>query len=138
MEHPENDQQYKGLTVNAGVENLPSVNPYSTFRRKKRVLRAEDYFEGIRRGDISILGQAVTLVESNLLADQAIAQKVIELCLPFAGDSVRVGITGVPGAGKSTLINLLTRLEAGYQLLHHLISAEQDSIVGHLCQPNIQ
>ena len=107
MEHPENDQQYKGLTVNAGVENLPSVNPYSTFRRKKRVLRAEDYFEGIRRGDISILGQAVTLVESNLLADQAIAQKVIELCLPFAGDSVRVGITGVPGAGKSTFIEAL-------------------------------
>ena len=107
MEHPENDQQYKGLTVNAGVENLPSVNPYSTFRRKKRVLRAEDYFEGIRRGDISILGQAVTLVESNLLADQAIAQKVIELCLPFAGDSIRVGITGAPGAGKSTFIEAL-------------------------------
>ena len=93
MEHPENEQQYKGLTVNAGVQNLPSVNPYSTFRRKKRVLTAEEYFAGIRNGDISILGQAVTLVESNLLADQAIAQKVIEMCLPFAGDSVRVGIT---------------------------------------------
>ena len=107
MEHPENEQQYKGLTVNAGVQNLPSVNPYSTFRRKKRVLTAEEYFAGIRNGDISILGQAVTLVESNLLADQAIAQKVIEMCLPFAGNSVRVGITGVPGAGKSTFIEAL-------------------------------
>lgn len=107
MNHPENDKQYKGLTVNAGVDSLPSVNPYATFRRQKRVLKAEDYFEGIRRGDISILGQAVTLVESNLPSDQAVAQRVIELCLPYAGRSIRLGITGVPGAGKSTFIEAL-------------------------------
>ena len=107
IDHPENSDEYKGLTVNAGVENLPSVNPYSTFRRKKTVLTPEAYFEGIRRGDMTILSQAVTLVESNLLADQAIAQKVIELCLPYAGNSIRVGITGVPGAGKSTFIEAL-------------------------------
>lgn len=107
MHHPENEAQYKGLTVNAGVENLPSVNPYATFRRKKRTLTAEEYFEGIRRGDASILGQAVTLVESSLLSDQAIAQKVIEMCLPYSGNSIRVGITGVPGAGKSTFIEAL-------------------------------
>ena len=107
MHHPENEQQYKGLMVNAGVENLPSVNPYATFRRKKRTLSAEEYFEGIRRGDASILGQAVTLVESSLLSDQAIAQKVIEMCLPYSGNSIRVGITGVPGAGKSTFIEAL-------------------------------
>ena len=107
MQHPENDKKYKGLTVNDGVQNLPSVNPYATFRRKKRTLSAEEYVEGIRRGDISILGQAVTLVESNLPADQAIAQKVIEMCLPYAGDSIRLGITGVPGAGKSTFIEAL-------------------------------
>ena len=93
--------------MNDGVQNLPSVNPYATFRRKKRTLSAEEYFEGIRRGDISILGQAVTLVESSLPSDQAIAQKVIELCLPYSGDSIRVGITGVPGAGKSTFIEAL-------------------------------
>jgi LAO/AO transport system kinase len=107
MEHPENSAEYKGLTVNAGVPNLPSVNPYATFHRKKTVLTPEEYFEGIRRGDMTILSQAVTLVESNLLADQEIAQKVIELCLPFAGNSIRVGITGVPGAGKSTFIEAL-------------------------------
>ncbi|MBO4666122.1 MAG: methylmalonyl Co-A mutase-associated GTPase MeaB [Paludibacteraceae bacterium] len=107
MRHPENDKKYKGLVVNDGVQNLPSVNPYATFRRKKRTLTAEEYVEGIRRGDISILGQAVTLVESNLPADQAIAQKVIERCLPYAGNSIRLGITGVPGAGKSTFIEAL-------------------------------
>ena len=107
IEHPENSAEYKGLTVNAGVQNLPSVNPYATFRRKKTVLTPEAYFEGIRGGDLTILSQAVTLVESNLLTDQAIAQKVIEMCLPYAGQSIRVGITGVPGAGKSTFIEAL-------------------------------
>lgn len=107
MKHPENDEQYKGLTVNAGVENLPSVNPYATFHRKKRTLTAEEYFQGIRQGDVSILGQAVTLVESNLPEDQLIAQQVIERCLPYAGNSIRLGITGVPGAGKSTFIEAL-------------------------------
>ena len=107
MEHPENSAEYKGLKVNGGVENMPSVNPYLTFKRRKTILTAEEYFEGIRRGDLTILSQAVTLVESNLLADQAIAQQVIEKCLPYAGNSIRLGITGVPGAGKSTFIEAL-------------------------------
>lgn len=113
MQHPENSEEYKGLVVNEGVENLPQVNPYSTFRRKKRTLSAEEYVEGILRGDITLLSQAVTLVESNLPSDQLIAQKVIELCLPHAGNSVRLGITGVPGAGKSTFIEAL-----GTELCH--------------------
>lgn len=107
MEHPENSNEYKGLVVNEGVVNLPQVNPYSTFHRKKRVLTADEYVEGILKGDITLLSQAVTLVESNLPSDQVIAQQVIERCLPHAGGSVRVGITGVPGAGKSTFIEAL-------------------------------
>ncbi len=105
--HPENDEQYKGLVVNEGVENLPQINPYATFRRKKRVLTAEEYVKGILDGNITLLSQAVTLVESSLEEDQRIAQKVIEQCLPYSGNSVRVGITGVPGAGKSTFIEAL-------------------------------
>lgn len=107
MYHPENDDQYKGLTVNQGVTQQPVVNPYTTFRRKKRILTVENYVEGILKGDVSILGQAVTLVESNLDSDQMIAQKVIEACLPYSGNSIRLGITGVPGAGKSTFIEAL-------------------------------
>ncbi|MBQ7210972.1 MAG: methylmalonyl Co-A mutase-associated GTPase MeaB [Paludibacteraceae bacterium] len=107
MQHPENSAEYAGLTVNEGVISPPSVNPYSTFRRKRRTLSPEEYYHGILNGDISILGQAVTLVESSLPSDQVIAQKVIELCLPHAGKSIRLGITGVPGAGKSTFIESL-------------------------------
>ena len=82
MKHPENSNEYKGLTVNAGVENLPSVNPYATFRRKKQVLSADEYVEGILRGDMRLLSQAVTLIESNLPSDQVIAQQVIENAYP--------------------------------------------------------
>mgnify|MGYP003814115211 CR=1 FL=1 len=69
--------------------------------------KATDYVEGIRKGNISMLGQAVTLVESSLPEHQDIAQEVIEKCLPYTGNSVRLGITGVPGAGKSTFIEAL-------------------------------
>ena len=55
---------------------------------------------------MSILSQAVTLVESQNTEHQAVAQGVIEKCLPYAGNSRRIGITGVPGAGKSTSIDV--------------------------------
>ena len=107
MEHPENRSEYAGLTVNSGVEQPSIVNPYLKKMRKKRqkFLNADKYVEGILKGDVSVLSQAVTLVESVLPEHQAIAQEVIEKCLPFSGNSVRVGISGVPGAGKSTSID---------------------------------
>lgn len=107
MEHIENDNKFKGLKVNKGIGEQPSVNPYLTdFKQfKRKNYTAEEYKDGIIRGDISILGQAVTLVESSKPEHQIIAQQVIEKCLPYSGKSVRVGITGVPGAGKSTSID---------------------------------
>ena len=62
--------------------------------------------EGIIKGDITILSRAVTLVESVAPDHQALAQEVIEKCLPYSGNSRRIGITGVPGAGKSTSIDV--------------------------------
>ncbi|MDE6716685.1 MAG: methylmalonyl Co-A mutase-associated GTPase MeaB [Muribaculaceae bacterium] len=106
MEHPENNKEYKGLQVNEGVKSQPSVNPYRQPRKKKPELSAAEYVEGIRKGDISILGRAVTLVESVADKHQALAQEVIEKCLPYSGNSRRIGITGVPGAGKSTSIDV--------------------------------
>lgn len=107
MEHPENSEAYKGLVVNAGIEQPSSVSPYLKNRpkRKKRELTVGDYVDGIVKGDITILSRAVTLVESVKPEHQVLAQQVIEKCLPFAGNSIRVGISGVPGAGKSTSID---------------------------------
>ena len=106
MNHPENDDKYKGLTVNSGVKSQPTINPYLSRRPRRRTsFTAAEYVEGILKGDISMLSRAVTLVESTVDEHQAVAQEVIEKCLPFSGKSHRIGITGVPGAGKSTSID---------------------------------
>lgn len=107
MEHPENDSQYIGLTVNGGVEQPPIVNPYLKKRpRRKPMPTASELVEGILKGDITALSRAVTLVESLAPDHYAVAQEVIEKCLPHSGNSRRIGITGVPGAGKSTSIDV--------------------------------
>ena len=106
MEHPENNEEYKGLTVNGGVEQPSIINPYlKRGRFRRRELSAGEMVEGIVRGDITVLSQAVTLVESVNPDHRAKAQEVIEKCLPHSGRSVRIGISGVPGAGKSTSID---------------------------------
>ncbi|MDD4514021.1 methylmalonyl Co-A mutase-associated GTPase MeaB [Massilibacteroides sp.] len=105
MQHPENDDQYKGLKVNKGVASMPTINPYLRKRLQRREYSADEYVNGILDGNITILSQAVTLVESSLPAHHALAQEIIEKCLPHAGKSMRIGITGVPGAGKSTSID---------------------------------
>ncbi|GAB2561087.1 methylmalonyl Co-A mutase-associated GTPase MeaB [Spirosoma aerophilum] len=65
---------------------------------------ASHYVTGILAGDRLVLSQAITLVESRRADDQAIAQEVLDAVLPRSGQSVRIGITGVPGVGKSTFI----------------------------------
>lgn len=120
MEHPENNQEYKGLAVNRGIEQPASVNPYLKAQRKakRRTLSVAEFVEGILQGNVTILSQAVTLVESVKPEHQSIAQEVIEKCLPYSGNSVRVGISGVPGAGKSTSIDVfgLHELQKGGKL----------------------
>lgn len=106
MEHPENSLEYKGLTVNSGVEQKSIINPYlKRGRFRHRVLSVPEMVDGIIKGDVTILSQAVTLVESVNPDHQIKAQEVIEKCLPNSGQSIRVGISGVPGAGKSTSID---------------------------------
>ncbi len=62
MEHPENSGEYKGLAVNKGIEQPSSVNPYLKRKPRKRQLSVAEFVEGIVKGDITILSQAVTLV----------------------------------------------------------------------------
>lgn len=76
-------------------------------------LDVDQYLSGILNNDRRILSKAITLVESDLLDDISIAQEIIEKCLPYSGKSFRIGITGPPGAGKSTFIETF-----GLELIH--------------------
>ncbi len=98
------------LSVSEGIEQPGSINQQAVDqlkKAKKRQYSTEQLLQGIRKGDISMLGQAITLVESSLESHQEAAQELIAACLPYSGNAFRVGITGVPGAGKSTFIEAL-------------------------------
>lgn len=108
IHHPENDPSYSGLSVRKGIEQPEAVNSDSVNRflhkSTRKELTADEYMEGILRGNRTLLSRAITLVESNRHDHQLMAQEIISRCLPCSGKSVRIGITGVPGAGKSTFI----------------------------------
>ncbi|MCB0423924.1 MAG: methylmalonyl Co-A mutase-associated GTPase MeaB [Mangrovimonas sp.] len=72
--------------------------------KPKNRLTAKAYVEGVLSGDRVILSRAITVVESNLESDKVLAKTIIQEILPHSGNSIRIGITGVPGVGKSTFI----------------------------------
>ena len=72
--------------------------------KPKGRLSAKEYIDGILSGDRVILSRGITIVESNLESDKILAKEIIQTILPFSGNSLRIGITGVPGVGKSTFI----------------------------------
>jgi len=101
------------LNVKSGIEQPPSVDPGSASRfiRKKRPApTAEEFTRAILAGNRTLLSRAITLIESRKSEHQKIAQEIIALCLPYSGRSVRIGITGVPGVGKSSFIEAIGSL----------------------------
>ncbi len=95
------------LSLKKGVDNITSTDEKSVseFRKvKKKFKSPEFYIQGIKKGNITILSQAITLIESSKEEHQTVAQEIISKCLPLSENSVRIGITGVPGVGKSTFI----------------------------------
>ena len=116
--HIENNAVFKGLKVNSGIQQPEPVNHESVKRflnKSRNLLPVNDYVTGILNGDITLLSKAVTLVESANAKHQQLAQDIITQCLPHSGKSIRVGITGVPGVGKSTFIEAL----GSYITRHH-------------------
>lgn len=82
--------------------------------KKHKIPSTDELYQGIVSGDIALLSQAITLVESNHRKHKSIASEIVTKCLTNDTSSVRIGITGVPGVGKSTFIevfgNFLTAL----------------------------
>jgi LAO/AO transport system kinase len=95
------------LSVNEGIEQPPSVNQDSVLqfiKNTKKKLSVQQYVDGIVSGNRTILSQAITIIESSLNSHSKLAGEIIDKCLPFSGNSLRIGITGVPGVGKSSFI----------------------------------
>ena len=90
---------------NDAVSKLKNIQPQK--------LGVDEYIQGILANNRTIVGKAITLVESSLPEHQKLAQEVISRCLPYSGKSIRIGITGVPGAGKSTFIEALGKYLTG-------------------------
>ena len=80
-----------------------------TFHKRKK-LTLDDYIKGVLDRDRTIMARAITLVESNSIKHRKMADELIKALLPKSGHSIRIGITGMPGAGKSTFIEALGNL----------------------------
>lgn len=108
--------------IDSAVNSVTSAKYYPKENLRRIPLRkkmsVEDYVEGVKKGDRMILAKAITLIESNAPKDFDKAQRVLQALLPRAGHSLRIGITGVPGAGKSTFIEAFGQLlcQQGYKV----------------------
>jgi len=86
--------------------------------RKRNRLSLSEYVDGVLAGNRVILSRAITLVESTLPSDQDLAEQVVNSIMAHTGNSIRIGITGVPGVGKSTFIESfgIEVVEKGHKL----------------------
>jgi LAO/AO transport system kinase len=64
----------------------------------------ETYIDGVLRRDRRMIAKTITLIESALPAHQEMAREILDRLIPYTGQAVRLGVTGLPGAGKSTFI----------------------------------
>jgi LAO/AO transport system kinase len=93
-------------TSDASVTPSPR-HPVTPSPKRPRELTPDDYYAGVRSGDVAVLARALTLIESSSPRHQPLAEALLTRLLPHTGQSIRVGITGAPGAGKSTFIDAL-------------------------------
>ncbi len=103
-------QSNSALNQSQSTPSSPKINPNSINKIKasrKKVYSHDELLSKLLEGNKTALGKAITLVESNQIEHQQKAEKLIEACLPYAHKSIRIGITGVPGVGKSTFIEAL-------------------------------
>lgn len=106
-----NKEYLSALKVQAGIAQPAQINPeFNYLRSRKPQHTINEFVDGVLSGNRVILSQAITLIESSLPQHYELSQQIIAACLPSAGNSIRIGITGVPGVGKSTFIEAFGKL----------------------------
>lgn len=124
---PEEPNEKFACSVMGGIEGIKdttvgNINPMlasGKMKPKRRLVMTEDqYVDGVLKGDRMVLSRAITLIESNNSRHFAKAQRVLQRLLPHTGKALRIGITGVPGAGKSTIIESFGNMlcDAGHRV----------------------
>ena len=111
---PENAGAGFATSIVKGVEIKNKLKNYTSTVKKRDKLIISDYVNGVINNNRSLLGRTITLIESNSSVHYELAQEVLKGLLPFSGKSIRIGITGSPGVGKSTFIESL-----GMHLIHN-------------------
>jgi LAO/AO transport system kinase len=91
----------------------------------------EQYRDGILAGSTVILGRAITLAESQLDSDQHTAQELLQLLLPYTGNSIRLAVSGVPGVGKSTFIDVFGKLLTSQSHKVAVLAVDPTSVRSH-------
>lgn len=124
---PEEPNEKFACSVMGGIEGIKdttvgNINPMlasGKMKPKRRLVMTEDqYVDGVLKRDRMVLSRAITLIESNNSRHFAKAQRVLQRLLPHTGKALRIGITGVPGAGKSTIIESFGNMlcDAGHRV----------------------
>lgn len=119
------------LNIQKGGDKLPETINYNFKRKKRKTLSVEEYVQAILKGDIIVLSQAITLVESNNAEHQKVAQQVVNACLPHSGKSIRVGVTGTPGVGKSTFVEAMGEHVTGLGKRLAVLAIDPTSQISH-------
>lgn len=107
----------KSLSINKGTDYSDSVNPNYKLKRSQ-LKKKDEYVVGIKSGDRTVLSQVITFIESSKEEYRQLGQKILEECMSGTGKTVRIGITGVPGVGKSTFIEVMGKhlIDSGKKL----------------------
>ena len=124
---PEEPNEKFACSVMSGIDGIkdttvgninPAIQSGKVRPKRRMILSEDDYVEGVAKGDRMTLSRAITLIESNSPRHFAKAQRVLQRLLPRTGNALRIGITGVPGAGKSTMIEAFGNMlcDAGHKV----------------------
>ena len=131
---PNKKKQTSALNYNPGIsppEIISAVSVAHIQKFRKLQPTSSELIEGILAGNSTALSRAITLIESTNITHLAKANEVINGCLPYANNSVRIGITGVPGVGKSTFIEAFGKHLTGLGKKVAVLAVDPSSTISH-------